>query len=416
MADLSLSQPSLLVGLLLCLSVMQSHQQASADTQAHNLGASGGWALDGPSEGASHLEAQSSEHLYEAYAEFHTRAVARTRRTGQPLPNVLLCQPMYGLGNRMRAMMTCLLIALASKRVMFMDWNHEYTFWVRTENRDMPGGQPAELAQLLRAPGFDWSLDTFHALRGTTLRQDEIFHISEQVGAAGAGTALRDQVLACNDLQAQWGSPAHRVASFKSYFWWDLVLHNPNYESALARVLGRDDMGVIRFWEKLGPMFLRPVEAVAQMVEALEMVMLPSQSQPPTPAQRPFRVGLHARIGNNWFDQTDADCRQGQVEALRRGDAARACPREDAARFKALPIHLAKCAVGVLPYQHRSQPITWVVVSDNTHAKHMMRYFLAEVESRWECRHDVMRVRAVLTLTSEHLCIPSQNDLHAVSQ
>ena len=56
MADLSLFQPSLLVGLLLCLSVMQSHQQASADTQAHSLGASGGWALDGPGEGASHLD------------------------------------------------------------------------------------------------------------------------------------------------------------------------------------------------------------------------------------------------------------------------------------------------------------------------------------------------------------------------
>jgi len=72
----------------------------------------------------------------------------------------------YGLGNRMRAMMGCLIIALASKRVMFVDWNHEYTFWMEGEHHDMPGGQPASLGQLWQAPGFDWSLDTFHSLLG----------------------------------------------------------------------------------------------------------------------------------------------------------------------------------------------------------------------------------------------------------
>jgi hypothetical protein len=80
---------------------------------------------------------------------------------------------MYGLGNRMRAMMGCFIIgtlystittttllyccsylqrmravvgcfmiALAAKRVMFVDWKHLYTFWEPAqmkEHRDMPG-------------------------------------------------------------------------------------------------------------------------------------------------------------------------------------------------------------------------------------------------------------------------------------
>ena len=89
----------------------------------------------------AHLEADNPEQLFEAYAEFHTRALARTRQTGHPLPPVLLCQPMYGLGNRMRAMMGCLMIAMVSKRVMFVDWYHNYTFFMADEHRDMPGGQ-----------------------------------------------------------------------------------------------------------------------------------------------------------------------------------------------------------------------------------------------------------------------------------
>jgi hypothetical protein len=48
----------------------------------------------------------------------------------------------------MRAMMTCFLVALASKRVMFIDWDHQYTFFAPEEHQDMPGGQPAKLNQV----------------------------------------------------------------------------------------------------------------------------------------------------------------------------------------------------------------------------------------------------------------------------
>jgi hypothetical protein len=42
----------------------------------------------------------------------------------------------------MRAVVGCFMIALAAKRVMFVDWKHLYTFWEPAqmkEHRDMPG-------------------------------------------------------------------------------------------------------------------------------------------------------------------------------------------------------------------------------------------------------------------------------------
>ena len=52
------------------------------------------WSLE-PGRGAKHLEAPGAEHLFHAYGDFHSRAVARTLQSGGGLPPVLLCQPMY---------------------------------------------------------------------------------------------------------------------------------------------------------------------------------------------------------------------------------------------------------------------------------------------------------------------------------
>ncbi len=46
--------------------------------------------------------------------------------------------------------------------------------------------------------------------------------------------------------------------SFQAYFWSDMVLHNPHYEALFSRALGRDDMGLIKAWEGLGPLLFVP--------------------------------------------------------------------------------------------------------------------------------------------------------------
>ena len=42
--------------------------------RTHSMGERGGWSLE-PSCGDEHLKARSAEHLFETYAEFHTRAI-----------------------------------------------------------------------------------------------------------------------------------------------------------------------------------------------------------------------------------------------------------------------------------------------------------------------------------------------------
>jgi hypothetical protein len=61
----------------------------------------------------------------------------------------------------------------------------------------------------------------------------------------------------------------HEFATFKTYFWWDLLLHNHNYEGTLALVLGRDSMGIVQAWKSLGTNFTcffsgRKIQILAQ--------------------------------------------------------------------------------------------------------------------------------------------------------
>ena len=56
----------------------------------------------------------------------------------------------------------------------------------------------------------------------------------------------------CACVYAYLRHAEHEFATFKTYFWWDLLLHNHNYEGTLALVLGRDSMGVVQAWKSLG--------------------------------------------------------------------------------------------------------------------------------------------------------------------
>jgi len=198
-----------------------------------------------------------------------------------------------------------------------------------------------------------------HVCRARSFSEREVFHISEQIDPA------RDQVLACEDLQLVWNEPRHHFASFKTYFWWDILLHNAHYEDTLANVLGRDHMGVIRAWEQLSPLLFRPVPEVNAMVAAVDGIMRPGA----------YRLGVHVRMGNAWYDQADADCK----DLMDRGGTG-TCTRTGERRMSDLPVHTARCAVGVVPQQERSQPLVWVLVSDSAQAKSIARYFITDVE------------------------------------
>jgi hypothetical protein len=49
-------------------------------------------------------------------------------------------------------------------------------------------------------------------------------------------------------------------------------------------------MGVIRAWQFLAPLLLRPVPEIERMIGALGEAMLPGA----------LSIGLHIRMGSNW--------------------------------------------------------------------------------------------------------------------
>jgi hypothetical protein len=89
---------------------------------------------------------------------------------------------------------------------------------------------------------------------------------------------------------------------------------------------------------------------VVEMVAAVESLFLPST----------FRVGLHIRMGGNWFDQAD----QGAV------------------RHQNIPARVAICAVATLPWAQRERPVTYVLISDKSDSKQITRYVITLVKLR----------------------------------
>mmetsp|Transcript_2436 Transcript_2436/g.3923 ORF Transcript_2436/g.3923 Transcript_2436/m.3923 type:complete len:289 (+) Transcript_2436:292-1158(+) len=136
------------------------------------------------------------------------------------------------------------------------------------------------------------------------------------------------------------------------YFWWDLVLHNKNYEEHFANALGRDELGIIKVWQELGNLLFVPVDEITEMVKAIEATLVPNA----------YKMAIHVRMGGNWYDQAD----------------------EGRQRNKKLPLHVAQCALAVVPFHLRNEPINYLIVSDNADAKNLVRYIIATAEDNEE--------------------------------
>eukprot|EP00960_Hanusia_phi_P058785 763986-Hanusia_phi.AAC.2 len=201
------------------------------------------------------MAATSSSHLLELYSQHHRASLEKFLENPEQ-SRLLLCQPLYGLANRMRAMMSCFVTALATGRVMLVDWEHQHTKFYENEIMDMPGGQPALLHDLFEPPGFAWDAEEAQGLISDVVANGRILHLAD--------AKERDETLLCRDISSALSE--YHVVTLKTYFWWDLVLHNPLYEEKFARLLGRDRIGVINAWKQLGPKLFRPVKDVQNMI------------------------------------------------------------------------------------------------------------------------------------------------------
>jgi hypothetical protein len=127
-------------------------------------------------KGCYNNNSSKAHEAFHAYAEWHIetlRQLARSdgKQQAARRPGVVLCHPEYGLGNRIRGIMTCFSVAFFTKRLLFIDWYHKYAVYSERLGSeiiyDMPGGQPASLEELFETPGFDWGLQALETLYDT---------------------------------------------------------------------------------------------------------------------------------------------------------------------------------------------------------------------------------------------------------
>ena len=253
----------------------------------------------------------------------------------------------------------------------------------------MPGGQPARLHHLFQPPGFHWSISALERLYSEAQVRALLWSVTDNADNR------RDEDLLCGNLTVAWA--ARPIVGFKSYFWWDLVLHNERYDRLFVQALGHDASGVIRVYAHWGPLLFRPVQLIQAAADAVERLLrigpaamgleggLESRAgtgragggEVGEEGDGRLVVGVHARMLGNWFD-------------------AHADPA-DRNKSLHLPLYVAKCAIATLPPVHRTRPVSYLVVSDRAAAKSEIRYILADAESEGQAE----RRRLNLTLPGD---------------
>lgn len=157
------------------------------------------------------------ESLLDGYAGFHSHAIA-TAAAGGPAPATLRFVPnQYGLGNRLRAMKSALLVAMLTGRVFQVEW-----------------AEPFPVHRLLRPERIDWRREalTLPADANTAILCLPFGAQSDSASKQNCGAGLTNLQRA--DLRQAYGSAAvlevHTFTDLNIY-----LAHNPNYAQLLAR-------------------------------------------------------------------------------------------------------------------------------------------------------------------------------------
>jgi hypothetical protein len=252
--------------------------------------------------------------------------------------------------------MTCLVTSIASERLLAVDWDASYTD--RRGNDEAEANRDAwaagKLEDLFERPGFDWSSGWLERV----VSREEVVRESgatSSLGGKGSKEGKEEEAtllaeMLCGDLRASGNSKA--VLVLKGHAWWDVALQNPRYRDMFASSLGVDGRGVVRVFERLGPMMLTPVARVREAVEAMGGLAVPGA----------YMVGL---VG----PYLGSDMSYGEA-----GSRARVDADADERLGKAM----SKVTYAVLPGEERSNPITYFFASTSSPFKKIVRYMLVQ--------------------------------------
>ncbi len=73
---------------------------------------------------------------------------------GPERARILVCQPFFGQGNRLNALLSCLSMAMATDRVLLVDWHGQASDV--EDGGDNVAAADGELSDLVHAPALAW--------------------------------------------------------------------------------------------------------------------------------------------------------------------------------------------------------------------------------------------------------------------
>ena len=203
---------------------------------------------------------------------------------------VVLCKTVAGLGNRIQGIMSCLALAVATRRALLVQWDLE----VSTTPPHANGLMPCALEDVIAFPaGID--LNASRAFAPAEEKHNKIVeaYVSQMVLNSGKSPSWGDLLLCSNLTYMLKHTP---VLSIPAWRWMPEILSNPAYSATLQRLFRPLQPGDAPtstafepppFYRTVAPEFVRPAQAVLAAADALRAYWPPGS----------WAVGLQVRLG-----------------------------------------------------------------------------------------------------------------------
>ena len=252
---------------------------------------------------------------------------------------VVLCKTVAGLGNRIQGIMSCLALAVATRRALVVQWDRE----VSTAQPHANGLMPCRLEDVLAFPaGLDLNVSRAFDEPGAAQGKVVEAYVSQMVLQSGKAPSWGDLLLCTNLTYTLKRTP---VLSVPAWRWMPEILSNEAYRSALGDLFGAPSGAGVpdppAFYRTVAPSFLRPAHAVVAAAAALKRYW-PAGSR---------AVGLQVRLGLETDNEDEA------VHFFTPAGMWRSWLR------------CAYCALSRAPQHNAGAGEVWFIAADSTDAK-----------------------------------------------
>jgi len=181
---------------------------------------------------------------------------------------VVLCKTVAGLGNRIQGIMSCLALAIATRRALVVQWDLEVSTTPPLAN----GLMPCALEDVIAfPPGIDLNVSRAFTHNSETHNKMVEAYVSQMVLNSGKSPSWGDLLLCSNLTYMLKSTP---VLSIPAWRWMPEILSNPAYGATLEHLFGQpvSTAGPLKppaFYRTVAPRFVRPAHAVRAAAVAL---------------------------------------------------------------------------------------------------------------------------------------------------